>query len=123
MSNSIKIKPKMVISNRGLSVKKLGKIIKNRPILRDISLNVKKGEIVGLLGPNGAGKTTCFYIIMGLFSADYGSIHLNGKDITNLPVYLRSKSGLGYLPQESSIFWFPHHRGLLPRCKLSIIYT
>ncbi|MAJ24294.1 MAG: LPS export ABC transporter ATP-binding protein [Rickettsiales bacterium] len=98
------IKPKIIISNKGLSVKKLGKMFKNRPILRDISIKVKKGEIVGLLGPNGAGKTTCFYIIMGLLSADYGSIYLNGTEITNFPVYLRAKSGLGYLPQESSIF-------------------
>ena len=101
---SIKSRPKIVVSNNGLYLKKLGKIIKNRRILRDITLKVNKGEIVGLLGPNGAGKTTCFYIIMGLLSADYGSIHLNGSDITNLPVYMRSKNGLGYLPQESSIF-------------------
>ena len=104
MKNNLKPRPKIVISNKGLSIKKLGKIINNRPILRDISLQVNKGEIVGLLGPNGAGKTTCFYIIMGLFDADLGTINLNGKDITNLPVYLRAKSGLGYLPQESSIF-------------------
>ena len=97
-------KPKIVITNKGLSVKNLGKIINNRRILRDISFQVNKGEIVGLLGPNGAGKTTCFYIIMGLLSADYGSIHLNGNNLTKLPVYLRSKYGLGYLPQESSIF-------------------
>ena len=99
-----KNRPKIVISNNGLYLKKLGKIIKNRRILRDISLKVNKGEIVGLLGPNGAGKTTCFYIIMGLLSADYGSIYLNGNDITDLPVYMRSRNGLGYLPQESSIF-------------------
>ena len=104
MKNNIKNKPKIVVSNNGLYLKKLGKIIKNRRILRDISLKVKKGEIVGLLGPNGAGKTTCFYMIMGLISVDYGSIHLNGNDITSLPVYMRSKNGLGYLPQESSIF-------------------
>ncbi len=101
---NISKKPKIVISNKGLTVKKLGKIYKNRPILRDININIKKGEIVGLLGPNGAGKTTCFYIIMGLIAPDYGTIHLNGNDITNFPVYLRAKSGLGYLPQESSIF-------------------
>ena len=104
LKTNIKNRPKIVVSNDGLSLKKLGKIIKNRRILRDISLKVNKGEIVGLLGPNGAGKTTCFYIIMGLLSADYGSIHLNGNDITDLPVYMRSKNGLGYLPQESSIF-------------------
>ena len=70
----------------------------------DINFSLEKGEVLGFLGPNGAGKTTCFYIIMGLLSADYGSIHLNGNDITDLPVYMRSKNGLGYLPQESSIF-------------------
>ena len=104
IKTNIKNRPKIVVSNNGLYLKKLGKIIKNRRILRDITLKVNKGEIVGLLGPNGAGKTTCFYIIMGLLSADYGSIHLNGNDITDLPVYMRSKNGLGYLPQESSIF-------------------
>ena len=104
MSIDLKKKPKIIVSNNGLYVKKLGKIIKNRRILRDISLQINKGEIVGLLGPNGAGKTTCFYIIMGLLSSDYGSIYLNGIDITSLPVYLRAKNGLGYLPQESSIF-------------------
>ena len=83
MKNNLKPRPKIVVSNKGLSIKKLGKIINNRPILRDISLQVNKGEIVGLLGPNGAGKTTCFYIIMGLFDADLGTINLNGKDITN----------------------------------------
>ena len=104
MKDNSKHKPKIVVSNNGLYLKKIGKIIKNRRILRDISLKVNKGEIVGLLGPNGAGKTTCFYIIMGLISADFGSIFLNENNITNLPVYMRSKNGLGYLPQESSIF-------------------
>ena len=104
MKSNLNKKPKIVISNNGLYLKKLGKIIKNRRILRDISLQVNRGEIVGLLGPNGAGKTTCFYIIMGLLSADYGTIYLNGNNITDLPVYMRSKNGLGYLPQESSIF-------------------
>ena len=97
-------KPKVIISNKGLSIKKLGKNIRNRPIIRDININVNRGEIVGLLGPNGAGKTTCFYTRMGLYSADYGTITLNGIDITHYPVYLRAKSGLGYLPQQSSIF-------------------
>jgi len=99
-----KKKPKVVYSNKGLVVENLSKSYKNKPIIRGINLNIKRGETVGLMGPNGAGKTTCFYIIMGLLSADYGSITLHGTDITNLPVYLRAKSGLGYLPQESSIF-------------------
>ena len=88
----------------GLQVTKLGKNYKNRPVLRDVSLNVKRGEAVALLGPNGAGKTTCFYLIMGLMGHDYGSITLDGHDISQLPMYRRARLGLGYLPQESSIF-------------------
>ena len=99
-----KKKPKIVVANDGLLIRNLSKSIKNKPIIRNISLNINRGEIVGLLGPNGAGKTTCFYIIMGLISADLGVVKLNGSDITNFPVYLRAQNGLGYLPQESSIF-------------------
>ena len=104
MKTTLKKKPRVIISNQGLIVKNLGKSFNKKPIIRGISLEINKGEIVGLLGPNGAGKTTCFYVIMGLLSADYGSILLNNTDITNLPVYLRARNGLGYLPQESSIF-------------------
>ena len=96
--------PKLIFKNKGLEVSNLGKSFKNKPIVRGINLNITRGEIVGLLGPNGAGKTTSFYLIMGLVSPDYGTIKLNGEDITDLPVHLRAKSGLGYLPQESSIF-------------------
>ena len=96
--------PKVVSYNKGLEVSNIGKSLKNKPIVRNFNLNVNRGEIVGLLGPNGAGKTTSFYIIMGLISADHGIIKLNGADITNLPVHLRAASGLGYLPQEASIF-------------------
>ena len=99
-----KKKPKIVVANDGLLIRNLSKSIKNKPIIRNISLNINRGEIVGLLGPNGAGKTTCFYIIMGLISADLGVVKLNGSDITSFPVYLRAQNGLGYLPQESSIF-------------------
>jgi len=99
-----KKKPKIVVANDGLLIRNLSKSINNKPIIRNISLNINRGEIVGLLGPNGAGKTTCFYIIMGLISADLGVVKLNGSDITNFPVYLRAQNGLGYLPQESSIF-------------------
>jgi lipopolysaccharide export system ATP-binding protein len=85
-------------------VQHLSKSYKNRPVLRDVSLQVERGEAVALLGPNGAGKTTCFYIITGLIAPDGGTIRLNGQDITSLPIYRRSRLGIGYLPQESSIF-------------------
>ena len=96
--------PKLVVSNAGLVVQNLRKNYKNRPILCDVSLNVKRGEAVALLGPNGAGKTTSFYIIMGLVGHDAGQIVLDGHDISHLPMYRRARLGLGYLPQEASIF-------------------
>ena len=96
--------PKLVASNSGLVVEHLMKRYRRRPVLRDVSLNLKRGEAVGLLGPNGAGKTTCFYIVTGLIDADSGHIRLDGKDITNLPMYRRARLGISYLPQESSIF-------------------
>lgn len=88
----------------GLVAKNIGKSFKKRPVLRDVSVQVQRGEAVGLLGPNGAGKTTSFYIITGLISADSGTILLNGEDITDLPMYRRARLGIGYLPQEASIF-------------------
>ena len=90
--------------NAVLEVFNIGKKYKNRPVLRNVSLKVRRGEAVGLLGPNGAGKTTCFYCVMGLITPDYGDVHINGQDITNLPMYKRAKMGIGYLPQEASIF-------------------
>lgn len=96
--------PRLVHENSGLSARKLGKRYKKRPVLRDVSLSVQRGEAVGLLGPNGAGKTTCFYIITGLIKADFGQIMLDGHDITSLPMYRRARLGVGYLPQEASIF-------------------
>ncbi|MBO7097814.1 MAG: LPS export ABC transporter ATP-binding protein [Alphaproteobacteria bacterium] len=87
-----------------LEVFNLGKKYKNRSVLKNVSLHVKKGEAVGLLGPNGAGKTTCFYCIIGLVTPDYGDVHLGGEDITTMPMYKRARMGIGYLPQESSIF-------------------
>lgn len=96
--------PKLVSDNQGLVAKNIGKRFKKRPVLRDVTLTVRRGEAVGLLGPNGAGKTTCFYIITGLVSPDYGSISLDGHDITDLPMYRRARLGIGYLPQEASIF-------------------
>ncbi len=89
---------------RGLSVDGIGKRYDKRVVLRDVSLSVRRGEVVGLLGPNGAGKTTCFYSIMGLAMPDSGRILLDGHDITGLPMYRRAALGLGYLPQETSIF-------------------
>ena len=88
----------------GLSVKGLRKVYKSRLALMDFSIFVTRGEVVSLLGPNGAGKTTAFNIIAGIHRSDGGSIRLDGNEISNLPMYRRSKSGLGYLPQESSIF-------------------
>src|SRR6202163_1369983 len=96
--------PRLVADNRGLLGKGLGKSFKRRPVLRDVSLSVQRGEVVGLLGPNGAGKTTCFYIITGLIAADTGTVELDGQDITDLPMYRRARLGIGYLPQEASIF-------------------
>jgi lipopolysaccharide export system ATP-binding protein len=96
--------PRLVSDNTGLVVTSLGKSFKKRPVLRGISLSVQRGEVVGLLGPNGAGKTTCFYVITGLINADYGAILLDGNDITDMPMYRRSRLGIGYLPQEASIF-------------------
>jgi len=96
--------PRLVADNPGLVARNIGKAFKKRPVLRDVSLSVRRGEVVGLLGPNGAGKTTCFYIMTGLLSADYGSISLDGEDVTDLPMYRRARLGIGYLPQEASIF-------------------
>jgi lipopolysaccharide export system ATP-binding protein len=88
----------------GLAVVSIAKSYDRRSVLTDVSLSVAKGEVVGLLGPNGAGKTTCFYSIMGLVKPDSGRIMLDGSDITSLPMYRRAILGLGYLPQETSIF-------------------
>jgi lipopolysaccharide export system ATP-binding protein len=96
--------PRLVAANSGLVARHLGKQYKRRPVLRDVSISVQRGEVVGLLGPNGAGKTTCFYIITGLLAPDAGAIELDGHDITRLPMYRRARLGIGYLPQESSIF-------------------
>jgi lipopolysaccharide export system ATP-binding protein len=89
---------------RGLSVISIAKSYDKKAVLTDVSLGVERGEVVGLLGPNGAGKTTCFYSIMGLVKPDSGRILLDGADITGLPMYRRAILGLGYLPQETSIF-------------------
>jgi lipopolysaccharide export system ATP-binding protein len=88
----------------GLSVVSIAKSYDRKVVLKDVSLHVDRGEVVGLLGPNGAGKTTCFYSVMGLVKPDHGRIMLDGQDITGLPMYRRAILGLGYLPQETSIF-------------------
>lgn len=88
----------------GLAAENLGKTYNKRPILMGASFHLQRGEAIGLLGPNGAGKTTCFSIITGLISPDMGKIWLDGHDITHLPMYRRARLGIGYLPQEASIF-------------------
>lgn len=96
--------PRLIAENTGFSAQNIGKSFKKRPVLRGVDISVHRGEAVGLLGPNGAGKTTCFYIMSGLLSADYGTISLDGVDVTHLPMYRRARLGVGYLPQEASIF-------------------
>ena len=87
-----------------LTVHAVAKSFKKRPVVRQVSLSVARGEAVGLLGPNGAGKTTVFYMITGLIPADEGRIEIDGHDITHMPMYRRARLGIGYLPQEASIF-------------------
>ncbi|MGH8274151.1 MAG: LPS export ABC transporter ATP-binding protein [Gammaproteobacteria bacterium] len=87
-----------------LAAEDLHKRFRSREVVRGVALHVASGEVVGLLGPNGAGKTTCFYMILGLVPADAGRITLDGRDLTRLPVHARARAGLGYLPQEASIF-------------------
>ena len=95
---------KFNVLDNGLIVNKISKSFGNKPIVRDLSLNIKRGEIVGLLGPNGAGKTTTFYMIVGLVKPDTGSIILDKIDVSDLPIYIRGERGISYLPQEPSIF-------------------
>jgi len=87
-----------------LRADQLQKRFKSRTVVKDVSLDVKSGEVVGLLGPNGAGKTTCFYMIVGLIPSDGGSIYLDGMSLNRMPIHRRARMGLGYLPQEASIF-------------------
>ena len=87
-----------------LEANALAKAYRGREVIKDVSLSVEQGEIIGLLGPNGAGKTTCFYMIVGLISADRGAIRLQQDDITRLPIHQRARLGVGYLPQEASVF-------------------
>ena len=103
-SDAARRQPAVVEGGGALVAENLGKTFKRRPVVRGVSMSVKRGEVVGLLGPNGAGKTTCFYMITGLIPADRGSISIDGHDATALPMYQRARLGLGYLPQEASIF-------------------
>jgi lipopolysaccharide export system ATP-binding protein len=88
----------------GLRAANLAKGFKGRTVVKDVSLHLRRGEIVGLLGPNGAGKTTCFYMMIGLIQADEGKVSIDGQDVTHLPMYERARLGVGYLPQENSVF-------------------
>jgi len=88
----------------GLEVRHLRKSYRRRPVIRDVSLDLGRGEVVALLGPNGSGKTTCFYAIAGLVTPEAGSVGIDGRDVTALPMYRRARLGIGYLPQEMSIF-------------------
>jgi len=96
--------PALAREDQGLVATGVGKVYKKRPVVRNVSISVRRGEAVGLLGPNGAGKTTTFYMIVGLVRPDTGSISLDGHDITGLPMYRRARLGIGYLPQEASVF-------------------
>ena len=95
---------RVVSGQGGLAARGVGKVYKKRPVVRNVTISVRRGEAVGLLGPNGAGKTTTFYMIVGLVRPDSGNIFLDGHDITTLPMYRRARLGIGYLPQEASVF-------------------
>jgi lipopolysaccharide export system ATP-binding protein len=102
--SDISNRPRVIEGGKGLVVTRIAKSYNRRPVVRSVSLSLKRGEVVGLLGPNGAGKTTCFYMITGLIPADAGTIEVDGVDVTRLPMYRRARLGIGYLPQEASIF-------------------
>ena len=98
------LRPRVVEGGKGLVATRIAKSFNKRPVVRSVSVSLKRGEVVGLLGPNGAGKTTCFYMITGLIPVDAGTIEVDGYDVTRLPMYRRARLGIGYLPQEASIF-------------------
>ncbi len=108
--NDLRLEPRVpsdlrvVTGGAGLAARGVGKTYRKRPVVRNITIQLRRGEAVGLLGPNGAGKTTTFYMIVGLVKPDTGSISLDGADITGMPMYRRARLGIGYLPQEASVF-------------------
>src|SRR5271165_4575679 len=95
---------RVVAGGAGLAARGVGKTYRKRQVVRNVTIELRRGEAVGLLGPNGAGKTTTFYMIVGLVRPDTGAIRLDGADITTLPMYRRARLGIGYLPQEASVF-------------------
>ncbi len=99
-------RPNLTVTDgtQGLRITNLRKSYRRRPVIRDVTMRLDRGEVVALLGPNGSGKTTCFYAIAGLVTPDGGTVELDGQDVTLLPMYRRAKAGIGYLPQEMSIF-------------------
>ena len=99
-------KPELSVTSGdgGLIIRNISKSYKRKPVLRDVSIELRQGEVVALLGPNGAGKTTCFYSVAGLVNPDSGSVSIDGTEVTYMPMYRRAKLGIGYLPQEASIF-------------------
>ena len=99
-----RFEPLPALVGQGLVVDNIGKAFRGRTVVKGVTLSLGRGEVLGLLGPNGAGKTTCFYMITGLIPADYGAIYLDGENITAQPMYQRARMGVGYLPQETSIF-------------------
>ena len=98
------MKPVLVSGSQGLKATGVGKSFNKRRVVRNVSLELQRGEAVGLLGPNGAGKTTTFYMLAGLLPTDEGQIFIDGRDVTDMPIFQRARLGMGYLPQESSIF-------------------
>lgn len=106
----------MADGQQGLHITNLRKSYRRRPVIRDVTLSLNRGEVVALLGPNGSGKTTCFYAIAGLVTPEGGTVMLDGQDVTHLPMYRRAKAGIGYLPQEMSIF-----RGLTVEANIAAI--
>ncbi len=95
---------RVAATGTGLEVRHLRKSYRRRPVIRDVTMNLRRGEVVALLGPNGSGKTTCFYAIAGLIAPESGQVIVDGRDATGLPMYRRAHLGIGYLPQETSIF-------------------